>query len=352
MAAKYIFTADDFGPIDFINKGVYYGVHKGVINSVHVLANGDKGLLVRSLEQLNDVVPDGETIDVGLHLTLTSGKPLHKAAGKSLGDTWGKMLKKGAFKPFNKFYFGYKHHFSTILAEFEKQHERLQESILKANAKNLKLTSLSHHHGIFAIDDAFFKKYAKFGEDKNLAIRNPRALPASANNSFFGFVVPLMNFTDSKADRKEMERMNNMFGQYRFAGPEPLQLKTPHYSEVGLYGKFGSLAVLKIANEKRIEKRVALFDEVEQRAENPDPIHGKKPKDTVVELVCHVGNPMQRPRGFKPMVKHYPGINHKYFEDRQHEVMALERIFNKNSELKNQLTGWANCPEIKFEAAG
>ncbi len=39
MKAKYIFTADDYGPIDFINKGIQAAVEQQLVNSVHVLVN-------------------------------------------------------------------------------------------------------------------------------------------------------------------------------------------------------------------------------------------------------------------------------------------------------------------------
>ena len=65
MEAEYIFTADDYGPIDFINDGICRGVQRGWINSVQVLVNVDdlshlKSELVRLLQS----VPQRETLDL------------------------------------------------------------------------------------------------------------------------------------------------------------------------------------------------------------------------------------------------------------------------------------------------
>ena len=351
MNPKFILSADDYGPIDFINRGVRYAVKNGLINSVQVLANGDRVHLREAMQALNESVPDGQSVDVGLHLTLTSGKPLFKAAGNSIDSTWGKMLKKGSFKKFSKFYFGYRDKFNAIDGEFKAQLEQLQDAMNLGATNKLKLTTLSHHHGIFAIDDVLFSEYyAAFGKANKLAIRNPKALPASSNNSFFGFVVPLLNLTDRKTDRKEMERMNDAFGRNEFAGKADLSLKTANYTEVSFYGSLGSLANINVMHEKRINKRVETFKEIIDRATKYTPKPDLEPKDKIVEVVFHIGDHQQGQGGFKQAVKNYKGVDHKYFEDRQHELHALERIGDAHKDIfGKQLVSWEACEEVTFK---
>ncbi|HEY9663639.1 MAG TPA: ChbG/HpnK family deacetylase, partial [Allocoleopsis sp.] len=87
MEPQFIFNADDFGPVDFINEGVYYAVNLGVVNSVQVIVNGDtEQSLKGKLKKLESYVPAGRTVDVGVHFTLTSGAPLH-------GDTEADKLR-------------------------------------------------------------------------------------------------------------------------------------------------------------------------------------------------------------------------------------------------------------------
>ena len=268
-----------------------------------------------------------------------------------MDQSWGKMLRKGAFKKFSKFYFGYRDKFDVINGEFNAQLDQLKDAMSFGKQDKLKLTTLSHHHGIFAIDDVLFGDYyAAFGRAHNLAIRNPKALPTSSNESFFGIVVPLFNLTDRKEDRKEMERMNNAFGQDRFAGKKDLTLKTPDYTEVAFYGSLGSLALVNVLHEKRIARRVETFGEIVERAKAYKTYAGTEPTDKIVEIVCHVGDNQQGQGGFKQGVKHYSGVDHKYFEDRQHELHALEQIADKYKDIfANQLTTWEACKEITYK---
>jgi predicted glycoside hydrolase/deacetylase ChbG (UPF0249 family) len=353
MQPRFIFTADDYGPIDFINRGICYAVKNGFINSVHVLSNIGKSQLKDALHQLNEHVPEGKTLDLGLHLTLTSGGPLHRNHGQNWVSTWGKMLKGNSFKPFTHFYFGYRNYLAEICNEFTAQHHQLNEALQTLKNSRLKLTAVSHHHGIFAIDDVLFWKYAhEFRGSANLALRSPKALPASANNSFFGLVVPLLNLTDRKEDRLEMERINAAFLQNQFKGPQDLRIKTPSYTEVGFYSSLGSLLTVDALHKKRIAKKVEAFNEMIERATSYPLKAGHDPDKKVVEYVFHLGDHTQGRRGFKQHVKHYCGINHNYFEDRQHELYALQASIEKHdSVLKNNLVGWDECGEVLFKRA-
>lgn len=353
MQPKFIFTADDYGPVDFINRGICHAVKNGFINSVHVLSNIGKGQLKDALHQLNEHVPDGKTLDLGLHLTLTSGGPLHRDHGQNWEDTWGKMLKGSSFKPFTQFYFGFREKITLIHNEFTAQHHQLNEALQTVKNSRLKLTAISHHHGIFAIDDVLFWTYAhEFRDSTKLALRSPKALPANANNSFFGKVVPLLNFTDRKEDRIEMERMNEAFGKNQFRGPKDLWIKTPSYTEVGFYSSLGSVATIDALHKKRIAKKAEAFNEMIERAGTYALKAGHDPDKKVVEYVFHLGDHTQGRRGFKQHVKHYCGINHNYFEDRQHELHALQASFAKHASLlKTNLVSWDECGEVLFKSA-
>lgn len=84
MSAKFIFTADDYGPVHFINHGVIEQVKNGTINSVHVLSNFDEGKLKRSIRDLWHAVPHGKVLDIGAHVTISSGKPIFQGVRANL----------------------------------------------------------------------------------------------------------------------------------------------------------------------------------------------------------------------------------------------------------------------------
>ncbi|MFT5822129.1 MAG: hypothetical protein ACI8ZM_003385 [Crocinitomix sp.] len=63
MKTKFILSADDYGPIQYINRGVRKAVEHGVINSVQVIINYKESTLYNDLKLLNPVVPKGGKMD-------------------------------------------------------------------------------------------------------------------------------------------------------------------------------------------------------------------------------------------------------------------------------------------------
>ena len=82
---RLIVTADDYGAIPAINLGIRAGVHKGVINSVAAFGNaGPDGLISQKMIRELRQIKNGDTIEIGAHLTLTSGNPITYEKGKEL----------------------------------------------------------------------------------------------------------------------------------------------------------------------------------------------------------------------------------------------------------------------------
>lgn len=351
MKTNFIFTADDYGPIDFINKGVCFAVNQGLINSVQVIVNTDIVQLRKAIGQLNDSVPANSSLDVGIHLTLTSGKPIVKKIDKN-GQYWGKMLKKGHFKDFKKFYFGYEQYFPLIEAEFAAQINRLKEVLAEIPNCNLELTSVSHHHNIFSLSHSLFSRYVAVAENHKprLTLRPPRALPAKTNKMLFGFVVPFLNLTDDKTDRIRMARMNAALAKLEYAGPTDLNVKSANYIDIEYYSKLGSFLITKLFEKRRLNAHREALNEMIKRAEDYKPAKGIEPQNKIVEFVFHVGDHNVNKKGFKRMVRHYSGINPKYFENRQYELRALEEFFQKDqSNLKDKLVSWKACETITYK---
>ena len=128
--------------------------------------------------------------------------------------------------------------------------------------------------------------------------------------------MPLFNTTDRREDRYEMEHMQAAFVQNQFFSTSDLKIKSPSYIDVSHYGSLGSLSRLNFFAEKRTEKRVAAFDEMIDRAKKYTLVTKSDPNEKIVEFVFHLGDHTQKPRGFNQEVKHYSGVNPKYFEDR------------------------------------
>src|SRR2546430_15579124 len=88
-ARRLIVNADDFGLSAGVNRGVLEAHETGVVSSVSVLVNApgwtDAAQRLRDLSS-----PSFPELGVGLHLNLTTGRPV--SCGGSLCDAWTGQL--------------------------------------------------------------------------------------------------------------------------------------------------------------------------------------------------------------------------------------------------------------------
>ncbi|WP_108651305.1 ChbG/HpnK family deacetylase [Dongshaea marina] len=86
---QLILNADDFGLTPGVNRGILRAMHEGVVHSTTLMVNQPAtGEAIRHIRQ-------GEVPDVGLHLTLTAGRPLLSPEKiPDLVDTHGYFLSR------------------------------------------------------------------------------------------------------------------------------------------------------------------------------------------------------------------------------------------------------------------
>ncbi len=77
-----IVNADDYGYFDCVSKGILESVGKGIVTSTGVFANSN------NLDQQLSWLRKEDSVDVGVHLNLTSGRPLTDVMAASLSK-WG-----------------------------------------------------------------------------------------------------------------------------------------------------------------------------------------------------------------------------------------------------------------------
>jgi predicted glycoside hydrolase/deacetylase ChbG (UPF0249 family) len=361
MVKRYIFNADDFGPIDFINEGVYKGVAAGVINSVQVLVNGDTGAsLKQKLVKLQAKVPKNKVLDIGVHLTLTSGEPLYGREDNTTRELWGEMLvrskKKNYFRDFNKFNLDYVNYIDVIRTEFEMQRDRLRAVMNEIAAPNMVFSSISNHHNITSITPDLYELYLQIANDPAypLNVRAPKALPRNETKLYYGFVLSFFNLSDRHNDRRRIEALASAFLDNKYTGTASLELKSPDYVDIGYYKKLGSIPLLGKARTKKESKEIA--DRVEEframiaRALDYTDGDGKIPEKQVAELIFHLGDG-DPDADYKELVKDYPGVTHRYFDNRRYELLALLELPN-HSELNDaafrNMGGWSDCRAITY----
>ena len=352
---KYILTADDYGPSEFINQGVRKMVEQGRINCAQVLANFDKNNLLDRLVKLGESAekaPNFSRCNVGAHLTLTSGPPLH--GSENPASTWGPMVKNGQFEDYSNFYFWFvdddRLDFrDAIRQEFQLQIDQLKWAVEEANkqlgTKRLNFNSVSNHHNIFTTKKELFDIYHKAAVDNGLSMRSPNAIPAKIARRYLKIGLRVKANKLRPVDVDDMMTMYRSFLENQYTGSKDVSFKTPKYIDIDYYRQLGS-----IANGKREKKRMMadleddLYSMID-RAQEQD----KK----IVEFVFHLANDeVAYDKSMnKKLVEGYKGIEPKYFNNRLMEISVLESIapgtiiFNKATQ-----GDWSKCKKRTFKA--
>lgn len=369
MPTKYILNADDYGPIDFINRGVKTLVEQGMINSVQVLVNGDEpsddhAKLKDSLTELRDRIPEGKNLDIGCHLTLTSGRPMYKRneGEEAVATTWSHMLQKidgrYYFKKYSKFYFRFaepehnEKYTTAIKEEFKIQIDTLGSLIDQINQsddpRKLVFSSVSNHHNIFTSNKTLFEIYVASTTYNNhkLAIRSPMVKPSKSATLYNNIVLPLLNFSDKRKHRRMMKAMNEAFCEQQYIGTSDLVIKTPSYIDVTFYKGTGSLGIGNIFMRK-IKDRIKKLKKMLARAKETDGV------DEIVEFVFHLGQGTENLRS-DSITNGYIGVSNKYFDNRQIEFHALVKANQEGGfqEIFNHQISWNSCSDITYKAQG
>ena len=356
MSTRYILNADDYGPIDFINRGVKAAVRKGIINSVQVLVNYDlentlvEDKLYNDLYDLYSLVPQNSMLDLGIHFTLSSGPPLYKAENKTIKQTWGDMVyrKDGNyyFTPYTNFHFDWvynKTRFEPLIKkEFEMQLQRLKEklALVDPEGKKLRLTSSTSHHNLHLTSRHLLAIYLEVVESAGLGMRSPLSVPKQKDKMYFSFVLPLLNMLINQDHQDEMKYVIKQLEKKKYPGGGPMVMKTPDHTDISYYKGLGTLFSGTPATDKKVSKQIKKFRKMAEREHT---------KDSVVEFVFHLGQ--GESDDFDAMVSHYPGVNGKYFDNRRIELKALAkaRWFGSLAHVFLSKYSWDIAREITFD---
>lgn len=361
MNFKLIVNADDFGPIDFINEGIYASLAKGQLDSAQVLVNMDPGKLKTNLKRLHSFVPADRTFDLGVHFTLTSGAPI--TGGTNKGNIWGEMIEvvdgETRFKDYSKFHFGYSDYLQVIEDEFITQRNTLIELVDEVNSEigksKLVVNSVSNHHNLFTIAPDLFEVYVKVAENnpsKPLKIRSPKASPYKTIKNYYDIVLPLKNFSDSKSQRKLMDEMCFNFSNNKYTESKAITIESPAYIDIDFYKGLGSLGIGDLSKNK-VQNREKKFKEMIKRASIYKPNVDIEPSQAIVEFVFHLGARGGLPKDmpFEDMIDGYQGVTHKYFDNRQTELLVLDSMSKVYGDLIKTKVSWDECGKVTYRQA-
>lgn len=166
---QIILNADDFGPSSFLNNGIIDGIRSGVVNSVSVFVTYGRDSLNNIKRLQNFCKENGYNVKIGLHFTMTAGKPIApinevKNLITKINGTW---------------YFKLASQLDLdIVACNEIKNELVAQINLLAKVLNIPINEIDHinnHQGIVYFYDQFWNEFLDTANEFNIPIRSPLA---------------------------------------------------------------------------------------------------------------------------------------------------------------------------------
>lgn len=306
---KVIVTADDIGIIDEIDVGAKIALREGWINSIAVLVNRpndqDESYLKNFCQELMDY-PKGDaanslykTTHIGLHFTITSGKPL-----SDWSRIWLLVDGENKFLDFRKFNRNFEQpdYVEQVKTEFLAQYEKFKRVFGREP------DHLTSHHDVLTFNHPLFSFMQNWSREKGIPLRNHRFLPSAKR--FWYDTIALMN-----VNLPSLNKMNNWesgFGPFTAEGCQ--HTIVDHYGPIPPFG-------------------ITSYEEVVAKKQNSLASWMKDfliSKDSQREIVIHLIKSGLRSqtdfvKSYKSMKNSYPGIEIKYFDGRVAEYLSLQR---------------------------
>jgi len=345
---RIIFTADDYGVVDSIDSGIIKGVKDGLLNSVTCFTNygenGEKALKkLRKLEMLQA----SYQLELGVHLTITSGSPLLGRGNVPLlcRDKKDRLpgYKESDFCDYTKL----KRHYEKLddsqkanfIIQLEAELRKQIEVFLNPQdgGNPILLSHLTSHHNSLLFREEFFEVMLKLSKEYKVRIQNDSLpiplrslhnIPGWKDNGFYTVKGKILfpKKSINKLKRKMRQASNSL-------------VKTPSLLHSNHYGP--PPFILKKNIDKLVEKKKNKSNGMLKDLINGD--------FTTMEFLLHLrsGKLYQnhddyeknetRPTG-------YAGINPTAFDSRTAELTAFLSRFARPSSLPPEIEmgTWAN----------
>lgn len=359
--SQIILTTDDYGVNDSINEGIINLVRWRVINSVEVLTNygtgGSKSLesTIKLLEETKDFNSD---LELGVHLTVVSGKPITNSSGLD------PILCKGHFLSVRNI---------NSRADGVAVYEELtaQVNVLKSNPLVWsKVTHITNHYDALWFYPEYTEAYIRVANDFNLPIRSPQIEPQINEKTYFGF----RNLVDwdgkNKGKDAQLIRDTYKLRERGFFAKGELNFYSTHYLDSSHYSLFRTLLDSNpYKPESYFEVRKEALKKIYQRVRLH---HDTTGEPIIAEVLFHVrtggineskkklSHTRRKELGIDSFdeydLEDYNGISTRYFDGRYIEYMNLARMHNSGelsvlyAENRIERGKWSSCIPGKLNA--
>ena len=336
-----IFTADDYGCHTDIDNGIIMAVESGWINSVAMFGNGPD--LANSATRIKQYQDKGK-IEIGCHLTITSGSPVSEQMKKCLV-----FVKDGHFRNYM-----FLKRDGTSDADQRDEIKQILKAELVAQIKSLTdngivVRHLSHHHNALCsfpeYMEALFEVATEMNASKetqeHVRVRSANLLP-KVKNLLLPVVLSIpSNFSMDTIDRKTrtvlawtINHWVDFYNEKHSDAPRtPKCLDAFHYGPLGIRSP-GESTSKRLAKKKSKE----ISNRVKEYIDD----------DISVEIVFHL---IELPPGLDweanedSYTAKYSGVATNYFDSRQIEFESLKLTFGKNKEERKfelEMGAWKN----------
>ena len=341
--SKFLFTADDAGVVPQIDNAIIDLANRGILTSTEVLPNygKDGGKSVFNAKRiLDETAVHGKQLELGIHLTITSGGPVNEASKDGLS-----AILKDDGKSFVSYRdLGSKADIESLYKELKAQ----AEILLSNDDLKGRITHLTNHHDALWFYPEYTKQLIRLANELNLPIRNTRTRPDV--KGWIYYVVQNLVRDISDEDKKKIkdayeDRQNGFFPGESITYRSTTYMDNRHYNVLDLWGTVDPRdARISIRSKKR--KLRKMFKTAEEVAEE---LH----RDNSVEFMFHVrkGKILQY-EGIEDL-PYYNGISPEYFDGRTMEYRSLrdnsrfiQRMLSKG---QFELMTWADCEKITLK---
>lgn len=345
--AKYIFTADDYGIIDAVDSGVCKAISEGWINSVEVFPN-DLVKLKESVKRLGQIKLDKYAeaqgiseeeafINVGAHLTITSGSPLL---------TSGFFTRRGGRKDgmFQKWTNFERPVFADRIDETQQLKKELEAQIkaLKKEVdqypETLRFNHLTSHHNSLYFFEDYATIYYELAKKYEMAVRTPIGRPKLKDSLFYHQLnVRLWGNLDNDDRRHLMHFSRN---RQSFLNRQETNQNLPKMTTYHNNIHYGPPPFVAMHPEKIVRK-------ARKKNKKLKECFAAYQASDSVEFVFHlidlnIAKLDQYMDQAKFRNSNYPGIEGTYFDGRMAEYLSLSHIMQHDESIAKQFINWSD----------
>lgn len=304
--SQIIFTADDYGAFPSIDRGIIAAVKAQRINSVAAFSNSARS--INSVQNLQRIAENlNLKVDIGCHLTLTSGKPLTKG-----NRDWTK--KNGQFRDFSD-------HKRTNSISRKRQVDLLKNEMrAQINAflnKGIEVKHISSHHGAHTWFEDYLEAYLEIGKEFSIPVRSPFMVPQHDNNKYLGVLNILLTGNLKDGYKREFNAFRKEYYNHIERLLKPRNQQPTYETNSSHYGPIPLIPIGAEIMDKFAEDKRKILEKVLE----------KLPEERI-EFIFHViENNYAGLKKFKKESKRgkfkYDGVNRKYFDGRMVEYRSL-----------------------------